>query len=97
MSTKPNGLDVVDPSGLRDADWADIDRLQRLYETGDRNALSKALAELGESDPVRSMRVLHALFPHTVREALKDALAEEGITEEELRDLIRKRQPRESS
>jgi hypothetical protein len=92
VSDKPNDLEVVDPSGLTDADWADINRLKKLYETGGRDALSKALAELGESDPVRSMRVLHALFPNTVREALKDSLAEEGITEEELRELIRKHQ-----
>jgi hypothetical protein len=92
VSDMPNDLEVVDPSGLTDADWADINRLKRLYETGGRNALSKALAELGESNPVRSMRVLYALFPDTVREALKDSLAEEGITEEELRELIRKHQ-----
>ena len=72
MTDKPIDLKVVDTSGLTDADWAEINRLKGLYETGGRNALSKALAELGESDPVRSIRVLSAFFPETVREALRE-------------------------
>ena len=50
----------------------------------------KALAELGESDPVRSIRVLSAFFPETVREALTDSMAEQGLMAEDLRELIRK-------
>ena len=69
MTDKPIDLEVVDPAGLTDADWVEINRLKSLYETGGRNALSKALAELGESDPVRSIRVLSAFFPETVRGA----------------------------
>jgi hypothetical protein len=34
--------------------------------------------------------VLGALFPDLVREAIKDKMAESGITEEDLRELIRK-------
>ena len=90
MPEKPFNLEVVDASGLTTADWAEINRLKELYETGGRNALSKALAELGESDPVRSIRVLSAFFPETARDALRDSMAEEGITTEELRELIRR-------
>ena len=90
MTDKPIDLEVVDPSGLTDADWAEINRLKGLYETGGRDALSKALAELGESDPVRSIRVLCAFFPETAREALRDSMAEQGITAEDLRELIRR-------
>jgi len=90
VTDKPIDLEVVDPSGLTDADWAEINRLKSLYETGGRNALSKALAELGESDPVRSIRVLSAFFPETVREALTDSMAEQGLMAEDLRELIRK-------
>ena len=50
MTDKPFDLEVVDASGLTAADWAEINRLKKLCETGGRNALSKALAELGESD-----------------------------------------------
>ena len=90
MTDKPIDLEVVDTSGLTDADWVEINRLKSLYENGGRNALSKALAELGESDPVRSIRVLCAFFPETAREALGDSMAEQGITAEELRELIRR-------
>ena len=90
MTDKPIDLEVVDPSGLTDADWAEINRLKSLYETGGRNTLSKALAELGESDPVCSIRVLSAFFPETVREALTDSMAEQGLMAEDLRELIRK-------
>jgi len=90
VTDKPIDLEVADPSGLTDADWAEINRLKSLYETGGRNALSKALAELGESDPVRSIHVLRAFFPETVREALSDSMAEQGITAEDLRELIRR-------
>jgi len=90
VTDKPFDLEVVDASGLTAADWAEINRLKRLYETGGRNTLSNALAELGESDPVRSIRVLSAFFPETVRGALRDSMAEQGITAEELRELIRK-------
>lgn len=90
MTEKPFDLEVVDASGLTAADWAEINRLKSLYETGGRNALSKALAELGESDPVRSIRVLSAFFPDTARDALRNSLAEQGITVEELRELIRR-------
>ena len=90
MTDKPIDLEVVDTSGLTDADWAEINRLKSLYETDGRNALSNALAELGESDPVRSIRVLSAFFPETVREALTDSMAEQGLMAEDLRELIRK-------
>jgi hypothetical protein len=90
VTDKPIDLEVVDTSGLTDADWAEINRLKGLYETGGRKALSKALAELGESDPVRSIRVLSAFFPETVRDALTDSMAEQGLMAEDLRELIRK-------
>ena len=90
MTDKQIELEIVDASGLTDGDWAEINRLKSLYETGGRNALSKALAELGESDPVRSIRVLSAFFPEGVREALRDSMAEQGMTAEDLRELIRR-------
>ena len=33
VTDKPIDLEVVDTSGLTDADWAEIDRLKSLYET----------------------------------------------------------------
>ena len=90
MTDTPSPFEVVDSSGLTDDDQADIQTLKQLYESSGRDAVLKALGELGASDPVRSIRILHALFPKTVREALKDSLAEEGITEDDLKGLILK-------
>jgi hypothetical protein len=82
-------LEVVDSSGLTDANWADINRLKRTYEGGGQAALSKAMAELSE-DSIRYMAVIGAFFPDMVREAIKDSMAESGMTEEDLRELVRK-------
>jgi hypothetical protein len=80
---------VGDPSGLTDADWADINRLGRAQEDGGQKGLLKALDELG-SDPVRYIKVIGTLFPDMVREAIRDELAEAGMTEEDLREMLRK-------
>ena len=53
-------------------------------------SLSNALAELENTDPVRSIRVLSAFFPEAVRKALAGSMAEQGITAEDLRELIRR-------
>jgi hypothetical protein len=86
----PNPLDdIKDPSELTDADWAEINKLRAAYETGGQEALSAALDELAH-DPVRSIRVLAAFFPEMVRESIKDEMAEKGVTEDDIRELIRK-------
>ena len=74
MSNEP--FEVVDTSGLTDADWALINKLRAAYETGGKKALKKALAELVKDDPVRFVVVIGAIFPGMIREALKDAVAE---------------------
>jgi hypothetical protein len=47
------------------------------------------LAELA-TDPIRYMHIMGAIFPDMVREIISDGMAEIGITEEDLRELIRK-------
>jgi hypothetical protein len=44
----------------------------------------------GSKNPVRYIRTMHAFFPVKVREALRDSLTEAGITEEDLRELVKK-------
>ena len=78
-----------DTSRLTDADWADLNKLRRAYETGGDEAALAAPQELMK-DPVRCTRVIGAYFPEEIRKALKDALAEAGATVEDLRDLLRK-------
>ena len=85
-------LGVADASGLTDADWAEINRLKRAYDDGGDKAFSKALKEL-DDNPFLAIRVLGAFFPEMVREAIKDAMAANGTTEEDLRELIRKLDP----
>ena len=41
-------------------------------------------------DPMRAVCVMGAFYPNEVREAIKDQMAEIGMTEEYLRELVRK-------
>jgi hypothetical protein len=87
-SRSPYELRIEDASGLRDADWAQINKLRRALEHGGDKALQRALTDL-KKDPSRYLRVMRAFFPVKVREALRDSLADAGITEQELRELAR--------
>jgi hypothetical protein len=82
-------FEVVDPSGLTDADWAEISKLQQAYKEGGKRALNKAMAALA-NDPIRYVAVVGAFFPDMIREAIKDSVAEAGLTEEDLREMVRK-------
>ena len=58
--TESKPLEVVDTSGLTDADWVEINKLKAAYHNGGPEALSKAFDEL---DPVRSMNIIGVLYP----------------------------------
>jgi len=91
METKPTeeSLGVVDSSGLTDADWHEINKLKQVFKHGGTSELKKALKALSV-DPTQYLRVIAAFFPDLVREAIKDSLAEQGMTEEDVRELLRK-------
>ena len=72
MAKRPP-LEIADTSSLTDADWAEINKLQRAYQHGEK-AFSKALNELAETDPIRFAIVMSAFYPEMVRE-IKDQLA----------------------
>jgi hypothetical protein len=80
-------FEVVDTSGLTDADWAEINKLRSADKKG-KKALNKAMAELIK-DAVRWVRVIGAFFLVMSRESIKDAVAEAGLTEEDLREMLR--------
>jgi hypothetical protein len=82
-------LGELDSSGLTDADWAEINKLRRAHEGGGQDGLSEAMSKLEKDDPVRYIRVAGAFFPDMVREAIKDSMAEAGITEEDVREMVR--------
>jgi hypothetical protein len=82
-------LGVEDSSSLTDADWTTINTLRRAYERGGSKALSVAMKKLAD-DPIRYTRVMAAFFPNMIREAIRDAIAEAGITAEDLKEMILK-------
>jgi hypothetical protein len=81
-------LKVMDTVGLNDADWSEIAKLERAYDTGGHKALAKALQELSVNT-IRYMRVMCALFPDYVRQTIKDRMAERGLTAADLQRALR--------
>ena len=82
--------EVADSSLLTDADWAELNALWRVYEARGSRAGRLALEELRLANPDRFARIAAALFPDRVREALKDEMAEAGLTMEDIREMLRK-------
>ncbi len=82
-------MEVVDSSSLTDADWAEINKLKTAYERGGQKALSKSMEKLS-ADPIRYCTVMAAFFPDMIREAIRDSMAEQGITADDLKELIQK-------
>jgi len=80
-------LKVVDASCLTDADWTGINKVMRACEVGGFEVFWDEIDKLG--DPARQIKVAGAFFPDLIREALKDELAEHGITHEDLKELLR--------
>jgi hypothetical protein len=74
-------FEVVDSSNLTDADWAQINELQRIYNSGGAKALTKAMTKLAKDDSLKFTTVWQAFFPEMFREALKDSVAELGLTD----------------
>jgi hypothetical protein len=87
---KDRTIAVQDPSGLTDADWSEIGKIQKAHAEGGMKALDVALQELLDRDVLRHAMICGALWPDELREAIRDAMAEEGMDEQDLRQLIRK-------
>ena len=83
-------LEVVDPSGLTDAAWSEIGKLQKAYADGEMRALNAGLLELHDRDVFLYTAVVGAFWPDELREAIRDGLAEAGMDADDLRELIRK-------
>ena len=88
-------LNVVDSSGLTDADWAAVNRVNRAYEAAGIDAFCDELERL--DDEVLQVTVAGAFFPALIRELLEDhQMAEHGLTFDDLREILRKAErPRE--
>jgi hypothetical protein len=85
---EPDDLEIQDSSGLTDADWAEINKLRNAHKNG-RKAVETALDQLA-NDPIRYAVVIGAFFPDMVREMIRDQMADAGITEEDIRELLQK-------
>ena len=79
---------VVDTSGLTDADWAAIDRVNRACELGGANAFWDELEKL--DDIPLELRILGAFFPDLMRQVIEEEV-EHSLTVKDLRKRIRKR------
>jgi hypothetical protein len=90
MPTQSEPPEIADTSLLTDADWAEINKLKRAHESGGSKALDLALQELREGDPERYVRISAAYNPGLVAETIKDVMAENGLTMEDIRELLRK-------
>jgi hypothetical protein len=88
MSNEP--FDVTDPSGLTDEDWIAINRLRRAYDCGGSEAFDRALDALQQENSFSCIRVIGAICPHELREAMRAEMAKLGLTSEELLDIVRK-------
>jgi hypothetical protein len=82
---------MSDSSTLTDLDWAEINKLRKAYETRDQEGPQQTYRELGK-DPVRYVRVMSAIYPDVVRDALKDAMAKRGLSEQDILDAAQKRE-----
>jgi len=82
-------LRVEDPTGLTDADWDEIDKLQRVYLSGGTDSLAEALDTLVTSDPERAARVLDALTPNE-----PTMVPQTDIGDDEMADVVLQLQTR---
>jgi hypothetical protein len=89
MERRDDELGIEDTSSLTDADWAEINGLRDAYKTGGQKALKNAWRKL-MGDPIRAMRVYGAFFPAKLRNTIRDVLASEGMTIEDVKKVIDK-------
>jgi hypothetical protein len=78
----------IDTSRFTNADWAALEKLRDAHAVGGKEAVKAAMREIERTDLVAYIRIIGAYFPDHLREVLRDAMFERGMTAEELRELI---------
>jgi hypothetical protein len=91
MAKKKPVLEVVNSSGLTDADWIGINKVRRAYERGGWDGFWSEFETLGD-DLILQVTVAGAFFPDAIREAIEDELAESGLALEDLREFVKKKE-----
>ncbi len=74
---------------LSDHDWLEINKCRAAFRTGGEKALREAYEDLSRRDTARFNRILGALFPIEYSEALKDYMARNGITREDILEMAK--------
>jgi hypothetical protein len=85
---KGQKFNVVDTSGLTDADWAVIDRVNRACELGGAAAFWDELEKLDNVS--LQLRVVGAFSPELIREVIEEEMTEHGLTVEDLREMLKR-------
>ena len=81
---------VVKTEHLSDADWAELNRLNKIFVNQGIEAFSKALRDLASAEPARYLAISAAFMPQEVENSVRDYMAANGITAEELLEIIEK-------
>ena len=72
MSPERDPVAVSDHAGLTDADWLEVNTLRTAYIAGGNPSLVKALEEFCKRNAIAYIRVLNAILPSQIREAIKE-------------------------
>jgi hypothetical protein len=94
MGERDDEWGFEDTSRLTDSDWIKLNKPRKILEEDGQEAFETSLDNLAERDPICALRVYEAFFPHKVLNALKDAMAEAGLSIEDLKEMIAKAEPK---
>jgi hypothetical protein len=72
MSPERDPVAVSDHAGLTEADWLEVEKLRSAYIAGGNSCLGKALEDFCKRNAIAYIRVLNAILPNQIREALKE-------------------------
>jgi hypothetical protein len=72
VSPERDPVAVSDHPGLTDADWLEVNKLRSAYITGGNPSLSTALEDFCKRNAIAYIRVLNAILPNRIREALSE-------------------------
>ena len=82
--------EVVDTGGLTDADWTAINKVIHAHRARGMDGFWDELEKLGDDNLILQITIVGAFFPEVIREAIKDEMAEQSITVEDLRNLVKR-------
>src|SRR3974390_814207 len=61
-------------------------------KNGGAKAVKRVMQQLEAKAPIQYVRVIGALYPDMVREAIRDQMAEARLTEQDIRELLQEAQ-----